>query len=678
MTASTLPSAPARSLEQRQIWLIFGGLLLGLLLGALDQTIVATALPTIVSDLGGLNHLSWVVTAYLLASTASTPLWGKLGDLFGRKRVYQATIIIFLAGSALSGLSRNMGELIGFRAIQGLGGGGLIVTSQAIIGDIAPPRERGRYQGVFGAVFGLASVAGPLLGGFFVDNLSWQWVFYINIPIGAAALAVTAVVLPVLASRAHPIIDYLGTALLAGAATCLILLTSLGGTTYPWLSPQLIGLGVAGVILAVAFVLVERRAPEPVMPLRLFRDRVFTVSSLIGFIVGFALFGAITFLPIYLQVVQGVSPTESGLRLLPMVLGLLAASITSGQLISHFGRYKIFPIIGTAVMTVGLLLLSRLGANSSLAQASLAMFVLGVGVGLVLQVLIIAVQNTVDFRDLGAATSGVTFFRSIGSAFGVAVFGAVFSNALATNLARFLPSAGLPPGFNPETAQAHPEVLRSLPPDVLAGYIHAFAASLQPVFLLAAPFGAVAFALTWLLRERPLRAVATAPSTGEVLGMTVSQSSLDEIARALSVLISRENRYRVCQRIAERAGVALSPGAVCLIGRIGREPPATLGQLSARLDVPAASLAPAMEELRRAGLVRDDQAGTGVMLTAAGQQTLERLIAARREGLAQLLAGMSPEENAELAAFLRRLAASLVESEPGRPLFRGPDKRAAA
>ena len=392
-------------LTQTQIWLVFSGLLLGMLLAALDQTIVATALPTIVSDLGGLNELSWVVTAYILASTASTPLWGKIGDLLGRKRVFQTAIIIFLVGSAPSGLSQNMAELIGFRALQGLGAGGLMVTAMAIVGDIVSSRDRGRYQGIFGAVFAVSSIVGPLLGGYIVQHFSWHWVFYINLPIGLIALAVTRVVLPQLRTNAHPIIDYLGTVLIAGAATALVLVASLGGVTYAWNSSFIIGMSSVAVVLIVAFIFVERRSKEPVLPLRLFNNSIFTMTSIIGFIVGFAMFGAITFLPLYLQVVQRITPTDSGLRLLPMLAGMLLTSITSGQLISHWGRYKVFPIAGTAVMGAGMYLLSLLDVNTSTLAMSIYMFVLGLGLGMVMQVLVIAVQNAVEFRDLGTATS---------------------------------------------------------------------------------------------------------------------------------------------------------------------------------------------------------------------------------------------------------------------------------
>jgi EmrB/QacA subfamily drug resistance transporter len=420
----------------QRVRLIFAALLLVLLLASLDQTIVSTALPTIVGELGGLNHLSWVVTAYLLTSTVAGPLYGKLGDLLGRKLVLQAAIVIFLVGSALCGLAQGMTELIAFRALQGLGAGGLIVVTLAVVGDIFSPRERGRYQGYFGAVFGVSTIIGPLLGGFFVDNLSWRWIFYVNVPIGVVALAVIGVAFRTRAEQLRHEMDYLGAALLAAGLTSIVLFTSLGGTTWAWGSWRIVSLVVASVVLVPAFVLVERRTAEPILPLSLFRERTFAVTSAVGFIVGFALFGAVTFLPLYLQITKGSSPTRSGLELTPLMAGLLVTSIVSGNMITRWGRYRPFPIAGTAVMAVGLFLLSRLQVGTPTWEVLGAGVVLGLGLGMVMQVLVLAVQNAVDPRNMGVATSGSTLFRQIGGSIGVSLFGTIFANRLQSELAR--------------------------------------------------------------------------------------------------------------------------------------------------------------------------------------------------------------------------------------------------
>jgi EmrB/QacA subfamily drug resistance transporter len=492
----------------QRVRLIFAALMLVLLLASLDQTIVSTALPTIVGDLGGLSHLSWVVTAYLLAATVTGPIYGKLGDLYGRKLVLQTAIVIFLAGSALCGLSQNMAELIIFRAIQGLGAGGLIVVTLAVVGDIVTPAERGKYQGFFGAVFGVSTVIGPLLGGFFVDHLSWRWIFYVNLPIGAFALGVIAVAFRSRTERTRHAIDYLGALLLGSALSAIVLFTSLGGTTWAWGSWKVLGLIAASIVLLPAFVLVEARAAEPILPLSLFRNRIFSATSAVGFVVGFALFGAITYLPLYLQVAKDASPTRSGLQLVPLMGGLLVTSIATGQLITRFGRYRMFPIIGTAVMVVAMVLLSQLDVATPMWVAAVDSLILGLGLGMTMQVLVLATQNAVDPRMMGVATSGSTLFRQIGGSIGVAAFGTIFANRLHVELAQRLPEgAHLPSTLTPST-------IRLLPAQIHGAVVDAYALALHPVFLVAAGISVIAFALTWLVRDQPLR---SHPSAGDAV-----------------------------------------------------------------------------------------------------------------------------------------------------------------
>jgi EmrB/QacA subfamily drug resistance transporter len=658
-------------LSGRELALVFAGLMLAMLMASLDQTIVATALPTIVGDLGGLDHLSWVVTAYLLASTVSTPLYGKLGDLYGRKGVFQVSIGLFLAGSVLCGISQDMTELIGFRALQGLGGGGLMVCAQAIIADVVSPRERGRYQGYFGAVFGASSVLGPLIGGYFTDNLSWRWVFYVNVPIGIVALVVVAVFLRLPAGRVEHRIDVLGTALLAAGVSCVVLLTTWGGTQYPWGSPEIVGMGIASLLLLAAFVAVERRAAEPVLPLRLFRIRVFTVASAIGFIVGLALFGGITYLPLFLQLVTGASATSSGLLLLPLMAGVLSSSIASGQMISRTGRYRVFPIAGTALMSLGFLLLSRIGASTPQGVVSADMVVLGLGVGLVMQVLVVAIQSSVDRGDLGVTTSSATFFRSVGGSVGVAAFGAVFSNRLSGDLARNLPPqalAALPHGLS-----ANPAVIHALPAAVRSGYVDAFADALATVFLVGLPIALVAFLLSLVLPEVPLRgradATTLAREVGVGLGMPSPQASLVERFLALQPVVQGRMRTMIPADLRRELADAITGltwsevEALRSLARTGR-----IGRTLSHDDLVAAGLGDdGAQQLARAllerGLVERVHARDGtweLVMSEWAADLVERYRRAAQEARGQVLATLDEHELQTMLGLMERVAGGVV------------------
>jgi EmrB/QacA subfamily drug resistance transporter len=660
--AAAIDPVPPAPLSHRQILIAFSGLVLAMLLAALDSTIVSTALPTIVSELGGLEHLAWVVTVYLLAQTIVTPIYGKLGDLYGRKMVLQSAIVLFLVGSALCGLSQNMTQLIVFRAIQGLGGGGLAVTTQAVVGDIVPPRDRGRYQGIFGAVFGLSSIAGPLLGGYFTTHLSWRWIFYINLPLGIGALVVLAATLPSLQRRMVRSIDYAGAALLAVVLSSITLLSDLGGTSYSWSSPLTIGLIAVSALALVLFTLVERRATEPVLPLHLFRQQTFVITSAVGLIVGFALFGSITYFPLYLQVVKGVTPTASGMQMVPMMGGMLVTSIMSGQLISRTGRYKIFPVIGTGVMTVGLFLLSRLTPSSTNATAALLMLILGVGLGMVMQVLVIAVQNDVEYRDLGVATSGATLFRLIGGSLGTAILGAIFAGRLNENLSRLLPAGAAPHNLSVQA-------LLRLPPAGRAAYSQAFTAALDTVFLVATVMCAIGFVLTWLLPERPLRATvaAAARDAGNEAGEAFARPSDEDavaahLYAALSSLADRDVQRQHIMRIVERAGETLTPLAAWLLVQIERTPDFDSSELARRREIPAERVEAALGELRDRGLLTRGASDAAVRakLTPSGSEVLDRLVSARRAHLAELAVEWDPSQQKDVGEYLRDAVRDLV------------------
>ena len=495
-TASKVPTGP-----RREILIVLPGLLLTLIIAMLDQLVVSTALPRIVGDLGGLNHLAWVVTAYVLASTITTPLYGKLGDMYGRKRLLMIAIVIFLVGSALSGLSTTMNELIAFRALQGLGAGGLMVGAIATIGDLVPPRERGQYMGYMMAAMMLAMIAGPLVGGYITDALSWRWIFYINMPIGGAALLYLWATLHVPRRRVEHKVDYLGAAVIAAGATSVTLLASWGGTQYGWGSWEIIMLALITAAALALFFVVESRAAEPILPLHVFTNRNFSLASGMSFLLGFVMLGGMTFLPLYLQTVQHASPTVSGLLLIPLMFGSMVTSLIAGQFTVRTGRYKILPIMGGVVMTVGLYLLSHLGPNTSRFEAGVFFVVLGLGMGLLMQITSLIVQNSVELKDMGVASSSRTFFQQIGGSLGVSLFGVIFFNRLTAAMASKLPGANL----HASEGTLDPATINSLPAAIRDVAFFGIAKGLDAVFLWVLPASALVFVLALLVKEIPLR-----------------------------------------------------------------------------------------------------------------------------------------------------------------------------
>ncbi|GAA1764191.1 MDR family MFS transporter [Streptomonospora arabica] len=672
--------AQQRERNERQgsgIVLVMTALLLAVVPAALDQTIVATALPAVVGDLGGLNHLSWVITAYLLAVTASAPLWGRLGDRYGRKNLFLACILIFLAGSALCGAAQSMPQLIGFRALQGIGGGGLMALAMAIVGDIAPPRERGGYRGLFGASFGAAAVAGPLLGGLFVDHLSWRWVFYINLPLGLLAFTAVLLALPAAAGgRERRRIDYAGTLLPAGAAVCLTLVAAWGGGLYPWTSPMVLGLVGAAAVLAVLWFAGARRAADPVMPLELFRHRTVAAGAAVLACAGFAMMGAMAYLPLFLQAVHGYSPTASGLHLLPMVLGMLVTAVASGRPITYTGRYAAYPVAGMAVVAVALGLLSTLGPQTPGALMSLYLLLLGCGLGVVMQVVLTAVQNAVDFRDLGAATSTGTFFRSIGGSIGTAVFGSVLAGRLAADLRERAAGGDLPQGVSVERLETDPGALDALAPGTQADLLNAYAGAVGTVFLSTVPVAVAAVVFALLLKEVPLRSTIATPDLDEALPpVATAREPLDRVEAAAYRAAGAAEPRRMYERLAAAAGVELSPAAcwtVTHIAATGALPGADLARLCRR---PEAGLVPVHEELHRADLLAESGDGAW-RLNGNGRAVALRLVGAQERAVRTALADLSEKDRSELAGVLRDVARdSLGDEEDAALAAEGPRLR---
>ncbi|MFD3581046.1 MFS transporter [Streptomyces sp. NPDC058683] len=650
MSEATVQRSP-QVLSGRQTNLAFVAILLAMLMAALDQTIVSTALPTIITELGGSGHMAWVVTAYMLAEAISTVLAGKLGDLFGRKWVFQISAIVFLAGSILAGASTSMTMLIVARAIQGIGGGGLMVTATALIADVIPLRQRGKYQGALGAVFGVSTVLGPTLGGFFTDNGSWRWCFYVNVPIGIVVLIVVARAIPQVKAAIRPVIDYAGIAFVALASCALVLALEWGGNEYAWGSAMIIGLLVGSVVLYAAFVWVELRAEEPMLPMTLFRQRVFTVCAILSFIVGFAMMGSMSYLPTYLQYVDGASATSSGLRTVPLVLGLLVTSVISGSVISSTGRYKVFPIVGSALMGTGLYLMSTMGPGTGVWLESLYMLLLGMGMGSAMQVLTIAVQNTVPYSQMGTATSGITFFRSIGGSFGTAIFGTLYQNQLAGEL----PTALRQSGVSQEVAGSA-SVLWKLPKAQITPVLNAYADALTFVFRWVVLAAVVGFVVAWFLKEVPLRdsARAEAADMGDGFAAPDSQDSVARLERELAAVMGKlKDDPATREDFLTASGSGLDRSQAWALGEIywydKLKGEASQDAIAEAHRVPPAALTPLFDKAVRAGQAERD--GDALRLTSAGEAEFDRLRASWQRWLDTRLQDWDLTDPADRALF---------------------------
>ena len=656
--ATSSHMSQAGETPRRERLVIFAALVLVLLLASLDQTIVSTALPTIVREIGGLAHLSWIVTAYLLATTVVIPLYGKLGDLFGRRIVLQTAVVIFLAGSMLCGLAQNLPELIVFRVLQGLGGGGLIVTSMAVIADIIPPRDRGRYQGFIGGVFGFSTVLGPVLGGYIVEHLTWRWIFYINLPLGLLALAVINRSFKVQHRPAKVHIDFAGAGLLALTLLGVVLASSLGETLYRSAPVSLFALLLFSAVTFAGFVHVERTVSDPVVPLSLFSNRTFTVAICVGFIVGMALFGSITLLPVYLQVVKGLDPSHAGLVMTPMMLGVLTTSITSGQIISRTGRYKVFPVSGTAIMATALFQLSYLGVDTSPTACSGYMLLLGCGLGMVMQVLVMAVQNSVPYEMLGVATSGTTLFRSIGGSVGTAIFGGIFAYVLESSLRTAVPGAA--------ADILDPAMIAALSDAERSAYLSLFVNALHPVFRMASVLAFIGFLMTFALEERPLRKSMTPDATSDLLHLPRDATSLAELERIIIRFSTRENRWLVYQRVAAMDGIKLEPDELWLLARLAENGSRdTVTGLVGRLDIDEGYCRALVDRLAAAGMANGTH--DAIEVTGPGFDVFGKLVARREGDLQKMTADWDRNELPELRVLLAELARTFAAAPPIKP-----------